>query len=1173
MTQATEVPLTPVVLEGSDVGPWETVWTFGDPAEVTVWIALPGEAAQEVDSDDVTVTGAETLANGGEVEIAADLVPEGGWPEGAAAALVRRTPTGQTADIKNSGTVPLAAIEAALDRLSRQTQDLGLEPPRSLRAPYGETLADLPGAEDRAGKILEFDAETGAAKVDRGVAEITEAVAEGIGAEVVGQIAAAGASQRASVEATGQAERDLVELEGDFERGEMEDLADDLMDGIEAVGASEVAAVDAKGTQQLALIASARGGDLYATTAAGLSNGALAIQSITAGSGGTNGTFDAAISGGGGTGMAIRFVVSGGAVTSATILNRGVSYTSAPTISLAASAGLTGAAIAVTLGALNSVGEYFSTPGANGAALNVYRVDAGPVATLIKRIWESDPGDPQTLRHVTARRDSRISAGSEPYVEPYPLRMYMGALGGGAAKNANGTYALPAAATWTSPQLTAGIFEVPGARYCYVTLTDETTDAIQITIKRGGTTIAAGNTTTQPAPGVYKQTWNNSGSLPYVEIVVTNVSSGAVAMYPIEVYHLADASYFPQVFRFDDTTLVPETRRIIDWNGEVYPPNRWTRGRALWVADEGNITHAFDSVSGSDASAGTLYAPKQNLTAGSPLAAGSVLGLRRGSTWNQGVNTMIGSTTKGLRVIGYSEGHAFTAFPILDGGIDVGTATWTDETGGCWSTTIPCASDLTVDGYSFPTVVEITRADEAAKPLGSARILVPQANAAACIATPSSSYGTKPTSTTLKIYIHPTDGVQPSTGGTYKHKVSNLQSPMDFVQGNSRQAVVQNVEVRQGAKGLGVACGSNQSVFSGIIAAHGWTHTLHIEAGEVDGFVLYNRGATTNTGNCYITPTANGYSWKWTNGFAFACYSAFYSHAAAGQYSRGEYSYIWMINERDASGSLALGDPLACDQVAIVEEAWCYIQGQISVGRAGNSVNPVAAHFHHNLIRECGRLGSRKLTENFIAQLANISGASVGDRSMRMIELKEDHVVRKGIIYARNTQTTIGDANPTNDYRANVIDPVATGLNGASVTKTIFLIDTTLSTGGTILVAEEAAAMNWASSGNVFIFCTQGSIVSTKHGGASKTTIAEYLSSFPGHDADSLFVDLRDDPRGAKAVFMDPANGDFRWAQTAVAKRIKAYCDANGVGPEWTLRTWPYVPTVDEARQLLIASR
>ncbi len=75
----------------------------------------------------------------------------------------------------------------------------------------------------------------------------------------------------------------------------------------------------------------------------------VALGAITnAGSGGANGTFALAFSGGTGSGAAGTFTVAGGGVTDITITNPGA-YTVLPTLSFAASSGLTSAAATLTL--------------------------------------------------------------------------------------------------------------------------------------------------------------------------------------------------------------------------------------------------------------------------------------------------------------------------------------------------------------------------------------------------------------------------------------------------------------------------------------------------------------------------------------------------------------------------------------------------------------------------------------------------------------------------------------------------------------------------------------------------------------------------------------------------------------------------------------------------------
>ena len=126
---------------------------------------------------------------------------------------------------------------------------------------------------------------------------------------------------------------------------------------------------------------------LWQTTAQGIGNGVAGTASLVAGSGGTNGTFALAFSGG--TQVIAPegyLVVAGGSVTQVVITYAGHYSAGVPTLSFAASAGLTGASATSVMGANTPIGQYFSVPvtGSNDF-LALYRVDAGPVATEITR--------------------------------------------------------------------------------------------------------------------------------------------------------------------------------------------------------------------------------------------------------------------------------------------------------------------------------------------------------------------------------------------------------------------------------------------------------------------------------------------------------------------------------------------------------------------------------------------------------------------------------------------------------------------------------------------------------------------------------------------------------------------------------------------------------------------
>ena len=154
------------------------------------------------------------------------------------------------------------------------------------------------------------------------------------------------------------------------------------LSAVNAAGASQVTAVNNAGVTQRNLIAGAVPRNLYASTADALSNGVIGHASLVGGSGGTNGTFDVALSGGGGTGAAARFTVTGGVLVSILWTAKGKNYTSAPTLSFAASAGLTGASAIAVIGQNEPPGAVFGVaPGANSALYDVYENVAG-VATM-----------------------------------------------------------------------------------------------------------------------------------------------------------------------------------------------------------------------------------------------------------------------------------------------------------------------------------------------------------------------------------------------------------------------------------------------------------------------------------------------------------------------------------------------------------------------------------------------------------------------------------------------------------------------------------------------------------------------------------------------------------------------------------------------------------------------
>lgn len=176
---------------------------------------------------------------------------------------------------------------------------------------------------------------------------------------------AAGPVQIANIDAAGATQIGLVQAQGTTSITAVAGQGTTSIAAVAAQGVTSAALVTTEGNTQVSRITEAYPGNTYASTADALSSGVSGVAVTAAGSGGTNGTFLATLSGGAGSGAVVQFVVSGGAVVSARVLLKGKNYTSAPTASLAASSGLTGATLTLSIATNEGVGSFFAvTPAA-----------------------------------------------------------------------------------------------------------------------------------------------------------------------------------------------------------------------------------------------------------------------------------------------------------------------------------------------------------------------------------------------------------------------------------------------------------------------------------------------------------------------------------------------------------------------------------------------------------------------------------------------------------------------------------------------------------------------------------------------------------------------------------------------------------------------------------------
>lgn len=276
--------------------------------------------------------------------------------DGSLLAIHRHTPREQTTDYETLGKFTAESHERALDRYGMISQEQEADLARTLKVPVGEEGLDLPSSKLRTGgKVLGFDHLTG-----------EPIVIPSDPAILASDITAA---RRARDDAANYA----AEVKADRS----------VVASLLATASADAAAV-AQALGQIENASLAR--DVYPNAAATyVPRGAKSLTIASAGSGGTNGTFPIAWSGGdfdvdpGGT-----FTVTGGAVTAVNLTGPGYALAAAPaapTPVLSASAGLTGAALSVSVGVLHGEGEGFWVASADGETIKRYVNSGGnPVA-------------------------------------------------------------------------------------------------------------------------------------------------------------------------------------------------------------------------------------------------------------------------------------------------------------------------------------------------------------------------------------------------------------------------------------------------------------------------------------------------------------------------------------------------------------------------------------------------------------------------------------------------------------------------------------------------------------------------------------------------------------------------------------------------------------------------
>ena len=686
---------------------------------------------------------------------------------------------------------------------------------------------------------------------------------------------------------------------------------------------------------------------------------------------------------------------------------------------------------------------------------------------------------------------------------------------------------------------------------CIVATTDQPAGAL---VMHGNYGVDFASVDSTLLPGVYRSVFTAPAQSSYglYNVFVRNTTAAPITIY-YPVLADQDAGLALLASGADHTPVAVQP--VADFDFTRFADADRT---ARYLAEK-QTTLAADSVNGSATAAGTLYAPKFTLQ--QTVGVGSVFGLYRGGLFRDSLPLSTLGNTHGVVVQDLALGSV-KELPVVSALDPVAGSAFTGNGDGTYTCTWAGEGTLANDGYQNVYVVEINTTAEAATPVAARRRMIDASSQAAAAATPGSVFVQRGSGNNWTAALHPSDGLAPG-GGAYRYEVVARFCPANWgAPNNVGDGGMSGVELVGGSWGYGSLGTPVNFVGDRLAILHATTHGAVIGGGSLQRSVFYESGDPTCIQLAWYASNGAGLRWHLDHCLFYAnagdrVPNFLISHTSGASFDRGDISDCAFLAARWSDGSLR-GTGLDYVNVTGGVINRVYVQG---VADAFGGSMPPAVEIKNSVFRQVNQtaLGGA-FHDNLVAAESGSNPADVNHRAPIAWTFRNaGAVVTNNLFLARGLSTAV-----TNDNGASAFN-FYPGVTTGTATRNIVVVAPANAAAGAVYCQNLPADVSGVSLDYNLVICTAPQFYT----GAGRLSWAAYRAAYPTLDAHSLYVDLSGDPRGWRAVFADPDNGDFRWAQTEMARRCAAYCQANHVGPAAVPSRWPVVPTVDEAVRLL----
>jgi hypothetical protein len=465
--------------------------------------------------------------------------------------------------------------------------------------------------------------------------------------------------------------------------------------------------------------------------------------------------------------------------------------------------------------------------------------------------------------------------------------------------------------------------------------------------------------------------------------------------------------------------------------------------------------------------------------------------------------------------------------------------------------------------YSMVYVVEIDKVLEQTAPVTARKLLKFVNTLEAADTTPGSFY--EPVTVDVnpkKIYIHTSDGNSPNNSVRYRYEVTVRDRAINntFQENNH----FERLWVRGYGAGNGmIAAGANTTFNRMIIGPGAGIHHLGLRGAVINNSLFLPAAQNTNE-FAVVFYDAEGHRRhnKISNSIFLNIGYPLYTHTSYGS----DFGALELDNVIGFADSSDAGYFLASSNTDTVTINNVYIDGYKSAYYFGWEKRLAIKNCTFIDVDEGIRIGNG----NVAATIQNTYIRVNGNNNAFGISVSDSTnlTLSNSIIHFKNHQSVTPGRQLLGAFQYGYANGGRTHINA---TGNIFICDVLPVNAviGATSCINSLGTINDRWQNNVFILLSGNSITwRTIDSGRAESLTYQQWRMKTGQDINSLFLDLRADPRGLKAVFVDPDNGGYTLANTFEGNQIRSM-RAGMTSPVSCFLT---KPTYEEAAKIIMSN-